>query len=109
MAQKHPSAWALRWESSFGTSRPRLRSHTSSLLHPEPVAHKKEKKMSGVSKVKNKVAIVGAGYTKAWRHALEPLGSLAVQACDAAIEDAGLTRDQIDGVIGCPSLPAYGT
>src|SRR5271170_7922617 len=58
---------------------------------------------------RNKVAIVGVGYTKALRRSSVPVGSLAVQASDAAIKDAGLTRDDIDGVACGTSLPAYGT
>src|SRR5271154_2157936 len=58
---------------------------------------------------RNKVAIVGAGFTKAVRRSDVAVGSLAVQASDAAIKDAGLTRDQIDGVACGTSLPAYGT
>lgn len=58
---------------------------------------------------RNKVAIVGVGHTKAVRHSDVPVGSLAVSASDAAIADAGLTRDDIDGVACGTSLPAYGT
>jgi acetyl-CoA acetyltransferase len=58
---------------------------------------------------RNKVAIVGVGYTNAVRHAEVPVGSLAVQASDAAITDAGLSRSDIDGVACGTSLPAYGT
>jgi acetyl-CoA acetyltransferase len=58
---------------------------------------------------RNKVAIVGVGYTKAMRRSEVPVGSLAVQASDAAIKDAGLTRADIDGVACGISLPAYGT
>ena len=60
-------------------------------------------------RARNKIAIVGAGYTKAVRRASVPVGSLAIQACDAAIKDAGLTRADIDGVVCGSSLPAYGT
>lgn len=55
--------------------------------------------------IRNKTAIVGVGYTPVVRHADRPLGSIAVEAALAAIADAGLTRDDIDGYIGCPGAP----
>src|SRR6516225_5820870 len=61
----------------------------------------------GQREFRNKVAIVGAGVTKAVRHADVPIGALAVAVSDAAITDAGLTRSDIDGVACGASLPAY--
>lgn len=58
---------------------------------------------------RNKVAIAGVGVTKAVRHSEVPVGSMAVRVSDAAIADAGLTRDDIDGVACGTSLPAYGS
>src|SRR5271155_2037395 len=58
---------------------------------------------------RNKVAIVGIGCSKAVRRSDVSVGRLAVQASDAAIKDAGLTRRDIDGVAFGPSLPAFGT
>ena len=58
---------------------------------------------------RNQVAIVGAGVTKAVRHADVPIGALAVQASQAAIADAGLRPSDIDGVACGTSLPAYST
>lgn len=58
---------------------------------------------------RNKVAIAGVGFTNAVRNSDVPVGSLAVQASDAAIRDAGLARADIDGVACGTSLPAYGT
>jgi acetyl-CoA acetyltransferase len=48
----------------------------------------------------NKVAIVGIGSSKLSRDAGKSVGGLACDAVRAAIIDAGLTRDQIDGVSG---------
>ena len=50
-------------------------------------------------------AIVGVGYTDMVRYAERSLGSLALDAALAAIQDAGLTRDDIDGYVGTPSAP----
>ena len=62
----------------------------------------------GDNDFRNKVAIVGAGVTKVQRRADVPAASLAVEASDAAIADAGLTRKDIDGVACGVSLPSYG-
>lgn len=48
----------------------------------------------------NKVAIVGIGSSKLSRDAGKSVGGLACDAVRAAIRDAGLTREQIDGVSG---------
>ena len=53
----------------------------------------------------NKVAIVGYGQTEVQRKSTRPLGSLQIEAVDKAIEDAGLTRADIDGVSTYPVLP----
>jgi acetyl-CoA acetyltransferase len=63
--------------------------------------------MSQRSLFRNKVAIVGAAVTNCVRHADMAVGSLAVQASDAAIADAGLTRGDIDGVACGAGLPSY--
>lgn len=45
--------------------------------------------------IRNRTAIVGVGYTPVLRYAQRSLGSIAVDAALAAIEDAGLRRDDI--------------
>jgi acetyl-CoA acetyltransferase len=55
--------------------------------------------------LRNKTAIVGVGYTPIVRKAERSLGSFALEAALAAIEDAGLTRDDIDGYVGTPNAP----
>ena len=52
------------------------------------------------------VAIVGYAQSALYRRAPVPLASLTVQACRQAIEDAGLTPNQIDGAATYPTLPA---
>lgn len=59
--------------------------------------------------MRNRVAIVGAGVTKAVRHSDRPVGALAVEASQAAIADSGLEPSDIDGVACGTSLPAYST
>ena len=49
---------------------------------------------------KNKVAIVGVGFSKIGRMLERPTGALAVDASLAAIADAGLTLKDIDGLAG---------
>jgi len=62
----------------------------------------------GGNSFRNKVAIVGAGVTDVVRRSERSAASLAVEASDKAIADAGLTRGDIDGVACGVSLPSYG-
>jgi acetyl-CoA acetyltransferase len=57
---------------------------------------------------KGKTAIVGIGYSEITRRPDKPLGLLAVDACRAAIDDAGLRADQIDGLTTYPESPFAG-
>lgn len=57
---------------------------------------------------KDKVAIAGIGYSPLTRRPERTLASLAVEACDAALADAGLTRAALDGIATSPSMPRYG-
>jgi acetyl-CoA acetyltransferase len=56
----------------------------------------------------NKVAIVGYAHTQVRRHADRPLGALAVDTARAAIADAGLRVQQIDGFVSSSLLPTAG-
>ena len=53
---------------------------------------------------KNKVAVLGAGLTRFMRRALETPKELAFEAAKAALEDAGLTIQDIDCVV-CVTAP----
>jgi acetyl-CoA acetyltransferase len=57
---------------------------------------------------KGKTAIAGIGYSEITRRPRKPLGLLAVDACRAAIEDAGLRADRIDGLTTYPESPFAG-
>src|SRR2546423_3927634 len=57
---------------------------------------------------RGKTAIVGIGYSEISRRAQKPLGLLAVDACHAALDDAGLTPGQIDGLTTYPESPYAG-
>jgi acetyl-CoA acetyltransferase len=57
---------------------------------------------------KGKTAVVGVGFSKIGRHAEKPLGALALDACRAAIADAGLRPRDIDGVATYPDQPFRG-
>lgn len=50
-------------------------------------------------------AFVGFGQSSVFRHDDVPLGELAVEACRAAVTDAGLELSQIDGVVCTPDIP----
>ncbi len=57
---------------------------------------------------RDKIAVAGVGYSPLTRRPERPLVSLAVQACDAALADAGLARADLDGIATSPSMPRYG-
>ncbi len=54
------------------------------------------------------VAAVGVGFSEVARRSNRPLGSLAVQACTRAVEDAGLSVDDIDGLSNYPNASRMG-
>ncbi|WP_374281382.1 hypothetical protein [Novosphingobium sp.] len=56
----------------------------------------------------NKIAVAGVGYSALSRRPQRPLMSLAVEACDAALADAGLARKDLDGLVTSPAMPRYG-
>ncbi|ORV46682.1 peptide permease [Mycobacterium conspicuum] len=58
--------------------------------------------------VRNRVALVGYAHTQVVRHADRPLGAQAVETARAAIADAGLRLDQIDGFVSSSLLPSAG-
>jgi acetyl-CoA acetyltransferase len=55
-----------------------------------------------------RAAITGVGHSRVLRRADMPLGLLALDACRAAIADAGLTPAEIDGVVCAPRQPIAG-
>ena len=55
----------------------------------------------------HKVAVLGAGLTRFVRRALETPKELAFQAASAALEDAGLTIDDIDCVVSVTAPDAF--
>ena len=59
--------------------------------------------------IRNKVAIVGVGYSEIGRRLERPLGLLARDSAEAAISDAGLEVGQIDGVATYPDMPVRGS
>lgn len=58
-----------------------------------------------LSEIHNKTAIVGVGFTPLLRHGDRSLTSFGLQAALAAIEDAGLKPEDIDGYVGSPNAP----
>jgi acetyl-CoA acetyltransferase len=59
-------------------------------------------------KARTEVAIVGYAHSTLQRHAPVPLGALTVQTALAAIADAGLRKEQIDGFTTGALLPSMG-
>ncbi len=57
---------------------------------------------------KNKVAIVGVGHSQVGRKLPRSVGALAVEASLRAIEDAGLTLKDIDGLANYPQTTGAG-
>ena len=62
-----------------------------------------------MSDMGGKVAVVGLSSSKVYRRDDVPLGKLAVDACNSAIEDAGLKASDIDGVACAPNQPFDGS
>ena len=56
---------------------------------------------------KHKVAVLGAGLTRFMRRALETPKELAFEASKAALEDAGVTIDDIDCVVSATAPDAF--
>jgi acetyl-CoA acetyltransferase len=56
----------------------------------------------------DKIAVAGVGYSPLSRRSETPLAALAVSAVDAALEDAGLARKDLDGIATSPGMPRYG-
>jgi acetyl-CoA acetyltransferase len=56
----------------------------------------------------SRVAIVGYAHSTVERHTARALGALAVDTAKAAIADAGLTVDLIDGFVSSSLLPSAG-
>jgi acetyl-CoA acetyltransferase len=54
------------------------------------------------------VAIVGYAHSTVERRAARPLGAIAVDTARAAIADAGLTVDDVDGFVSSSMLPSAG-
>ncbi|HMP57280.1 MAG TPA: hypothetical protein PKD92_12005, partial [Novosphingobium sp.] len=64
--------------------------------------------MSGAFRARNQVAIVGFAHSPVVRRATRPLGLTALETARAAIADAGLTVDRIDGFTSSALLPSSG-
>jgi acetyl-CoA acetyltransferase len=64
--------------------------------------------MSGLFRARNQVAIVGYAQSQVTRRPTEPLGHTAIKTAKAAVADAGLTVDQIDGFASSALMPTSG-
>lgn len=57
---------------------------------------------------RGKTAVVGVGYSELTRHSAKPLGLLALDACQAALADAGVNPEHVDGLTTYPDAPFLG-
>ena len=57
---------------------------------------------------KGKTAIVGIGYSALSRRPQKSLGALSLDACRAALDDAGLPAERVDGLATFPEAPFHG-
>lgn len=64
--------------------------------------------MSGLFEARNNVALVGYAHSQATRYPDRPLGITALDTARAAIRDAGLRPEQVDGFVSSPLLPTTG-
>ncbi|MCX5095683.1 OB-fold domain-containing protein [Streptomyces sp. NBC_00365] len=64
--------------------------------------------MRTTEKFEDKAALTGIGASRLGRRLMVPPLSLTVQACQAAVTDAGLTLDDIDGLSSYPGAGAHG-
>ncbi len=64
--------------------------------------------MTGRLGASNQVAIAGYAQSQVTRHADRTLGSLTVETARGAIEDAGLTLQQVDGFVTASLFPTAG-
>lgn len=54
-------------------------------------------------------AIIGFGATEVTRQPTDAIGSYAVRAVKAALDSAGLDKDEVDGYVGAPGLASHST
>ncbi|WP_029430148.1 thiolase family protein [Blastococcus sp. URHD0036] len=64
--------------------------------------------MSAPNRARDEVAIVGYAQSPVVRHADRSLGALTLDTARAAIADAGLTPDQVDGFVTASLFPTSG-
>jgi acetyl-CoA acetyltransferase len=57
---------------------------------------------------RDKVAVAGVGYSSLTRRSPISLAELTIEACDAALADAGVDRSDLDGLATSPTMPRYG-
>ncbi|MET7773435.1 OB-fold domain-containing protein [Nocardia sp. NPDC005366] len=72
------------------------------LPEPENYRERLRPRLSGTSKFEDKVAITGVGQSAVGRRLMVDPLSLTVDACLAAVTDAGLSLDDIDGLCTYP-------
>jgi len=74
---------------------------------PDPDIRRSVRPMVRLDKFETKVALTGVGASRIGRRLMADPRALAVEACLAAIDDAGLTPDDIDGLSTYPGPGGY--
>jgi len=74
---------------------------------PDPDIRAAVKPMVRLDKFESKVALTGVGASRIGRRLMADPRALTVEACLAAIDDAGLTPDDIDGLSTYPGPDGY--
>jgi len=64
--------------------------------------------MSTARSVRNKVAVVGVGYSDIERRSQRSVAALTRDALHAALADAGITAAEVDGLATYPESPVFG-
>jgi acetyl-CoA acetyltransferase/uncharacterized OB-fold protein len=77
------------------------------LIAPEDFA-KQVRPMVSTEKFEDHSAITGIGASRLGRRLMVPPLALTIEACEAAVADAGLTLDDIDGLSTYPGLDVAG-
>jgi acetyl-CoA acetyltransferase len=92
--EQHEDVWLPLFE--------RLQAETVAATSPDPDVRQRVRARASARKFEDDVAITGVGSSQIGRRLMRHPLSLTVDACMAAIDDAGLTLDDIDGLCTYP-------
>ena len=58
--------------------------------------------------IRNKVAVIGVGYSDIERRSKRSIAALQLDALQAALKDAGIEAQDVDGLATYPESPVFG-